>query len=150
MKPVKVILIQDVKGQGKRGEILEVSDGYARNFLIKNRLATEATKQGINDVKTRNEADAHHKAVEKAEAAALAKRISDTPVTIKIKVGANGKLFGSLNTQHISDAARGAGLAVDKKKIVLSEPIKLLGVYKITVRVYPEITAVLNLTVESE
>jgi large subunit ribosomal protein L9 len=147
---MKVILTQDVKGQGKKGDVINVSDGYARNFLFKNNLAAEATATALNSIHMQKEASAHHKAVEKAEAEALARRITDTPVTVRVKVGANGKLFGSLTSQTVADAMEKAGLAIDKKKIVLTDPIKLLGMYKITVKPYPGVSAVLTMMVEAE
>ena len=144
---MKVILTQDVKDQGKKGDIINVSDGYARNFLFKNRLATEATATALNSVQNAKDAQAHHTAVEKAEAVALAKKIGETPVTCAVKVGANGRLFGSLNTQAVADALAKAGLILDKKKIVMTEPVKTLGVYKLQVKPYAGVSAVLTLNV---
>ena len=145
---MKVILTQDVKSQGKKGELITVSDGYGRNFLIKNGLAIEATATAINSLNQKNAANAHHKAEEKAAAVELAKRIDATPITVKAKVGPGGKLFGALNTQSIADALADNGIRLDKKKIVLPEPIKTLGVYKLTVKPYADVSAMLKLTVE--
>lgn len=147
---MKVILTKDVKTQGKKGDVIEVSDGYARNFLFKNNLAEQASATALNSIKLQKEAETRHKAAEKAEAAALAKKIAETPVTVTVKTGANGKLFGSLNTQSIADAMAKAGLVLDKRKIVLSEPIKSAGIHKITVKPYAEISAVLTLNVVTE
>jgi len=147
---MKVILLKDVPSQGKKGELINVSDGYAKNYLFKNGLAKEATSQAINALNTQAEAAAHHKKVEKDAAIALAKQIENTPVSLKVKVGASGKLFGALNTQNISDALKKAGLELDKKKIVLKEPIKTLGVFKLTVKPYADVSSVLTLTVEAE
>ena len=147
---MKVILTQDVKAQGKKGDVIDVSDGYARNFLFKNKLAVEATATALNSVKIQKEAHAHHKSVEKADAEALAKQISETPLTITVKVGANGKLFGALNTQSVADALAKAGFTIDRKKIVMPEPIKTVGVHKLTVKPYAEVSAVITLTVVSE
>ena len=144
---MKVILLQDVKAQGKKGDVIDVSDGYARNFLFKNRLAAEATATALNSLNIAKGAEAHHKAVEKDEAVQLAKKIGETPITIAVKVGANGKLFGSLNTQNIADALEKAGLSIEKKKIVLNDPIKTLGTYKITVKPYAGVSATLTLQV---
>ena len=110
---MKVILTQDVNGQGKKDDVIEVSDGYARNYLIKNKLAVEATPSMINSLEIARKADEHRKAVEKAEAKALADRISGMNVKVKIKVGETGKLFGALNTQSISDALKAAGVDID-------------------------------------
>jgi len=147
---MKVILLKDVTAQGKKGDIISVSDGYAKNFLIKNGLAKEATATAINNLTMQNAAVAHHKAEEKAAAIELAKKIDNTPVTLKAKVGASGKLFGAINTQSIADAMAKAGLELDKKKIVLKDPIKTLGAHKITVKPYADVSAVLVLTVEAD
>lgn len=146
---MKVILKADVKGQGKKGEIINVSDGYARNFLIKNGLAAEATATTINSARISAEAAEHRKAVEKAAAQELKTKLDKESVTVKIKVGESGKLFGALNTQNISDALAAKGYEVDKKKIVISEPIKSLGRYTVTVKCYAEISAKLTVVVEA-
>ena len=143
---MKVILKADVKGQGKKGEIVNVSDGYARNFLFKNNLAEEATASSVNSARISAE---HRKAVEKAAAAELKKKLDAESITVKIKVGENGKLFGALNTQSIADALAAKGIEVDKKKIVIAEPIKSLGRYTVTVKCYAEISAKLAVTVQA-
>ncbi|MCL2798300.1 MAG: 50S ribosomal protein L9 [Firmicutes bacterium] len=147
---MKVILTQDVKTQGKKGDVINVSDGYARNFLFKNNLATEASAANLNSVKIANEAKQHHLAIEKAEAVALAKKIEATPVTCTVKVGASGRLFGSLTTQSVATALEAAGLAVDKKKIDMRETIKTVGTYKLQVKPYAGVSATLTLHVVSD
>ena len=144
---MKVVLTADVKGQGKKNDIVNVSDGYARNYLIKNGLAVEATANMVNSIGIA--ADEHRKAVERAEAQELAKRISGMTVTVKIKVGETGKLFGSLNTQAVSDALEKEGIDIDKKKIVLPDVIKSVGVYDVTVKPYAEISAKIKVKVEA-
>lgn len=146
---MKVVLTADVKGQGKKNDIINVSDGYARNFLIKNKLAVEATPSMINSLEISKKADEHRKSVERAEATELSKRMNGLNVTVKIKVGETGKLFGSLNTQNVADALAKAGYEVDKKKIVLSEIIKSVGTYDVTVKLYPEISTKIKVTVEA-
>ena len=146
---MKVILKADVKGQGKKGEIINVSDGYARNFLFKNDLAAEATAQVVNNARISAEAAEHRKAVEKAAALELKKKLDAETVMVKIKVGESGKLFGALNTQNIADALASKGYEVDKKKIVISEPIKALGRYTVGVKLYAEISARLTVVVEA-
>lgn len=147
---MKVILLKDVKGQGKKDDIINVSDGYARNFLLKNGLAKEATSTNVNSVNIAKKAEEHRKAIEKAEAIKLAERINDIEVTVQIKVGQTGKLFGALNTQSISDAIKAQhGLDIDKKKIVLSEPIKSVGAYTVTVKPYAEVSAKLKVIVSA-
>lgn len=147
---MKVILKKDVKAQGKKGDVIEVSDGYARNFLFKNDLAIEATSVNLNSLKMTNAAADHRKAVEKAEAEALAARLNDMNVTIRLKVSETGKIFGALNTQSIADALEKEGITVDKKKIVLPEPIKTVGVHVVTVKPYAEVSAKLKVTVVGE
>lgn len=146
---MKVILTQDVKGQGKKDDVIEVSDGYARNFLIKNKLAVEATSAMINSIKIKKAADEHRRAEEKAAAIELAKKISGTTVAVKIKVGETGKLFGALNTQAVADALKEAGYDIDRKKIVLPDIIKTVGVYEITVKPYAEVSAKIKVSVEA-
>ncbi len=146
---MKVVLLQDVKGQGKKNDVINVSDGYARNFLIKNKLAIEATSTMVNSLDISKKADEHRRAVEKAEAQALAKEIAGMTVTVKIKVGETGKLFGALNTQAVADALAKAGVNVDKKKIVLGEVIKSVGVYDVTVKLYPEVSTQIKVSVEA-
>ena len=145
---MKVILKADVKGQGKKGEIINVSDGYARNFLFKNGLAAEANAAAVNSARISAEAAEHRKAVEKAAAQELKANLDKESIAVKIKVGENGKLFGALNTQNISDALAKKGYEVDKKKIVIAEPIKSLGRYTVTVKCYAEISAKLTVVVE--
>ena len=146
---MKVILTQDVKGQGKKDDVIEVSDGYARNFLIKNKLAVEATSAMVNSIKIKKAADEHRRAEEKAAALELAKKISGNTVTVKIKVGETGKLFGALNTQAVADALKEAGYDIDRKKIVLPDVIKTVGVYEITVKPYAEVSAKIKVSVEA-
>ncbi len=144
---MKVVLLVDVKGQGKKNDIIEVSDGYARNYLIKNKLAQEATPTLVNSLKISKAADDRRKAIEKAEALELAKKLNGTTVTVKIKAGETGKLFGALNTQSVADALALAGYQIDKKKIVLNEVIKAVGVYEVVVKPYAEVSAKIKVEV---
>lgn len=146
---MKVILTQDVKSQGKKGDILNVSDGYARNFLIKNNLAVEANASNVNSVNIQKAALVHKKQEEKAAAMELAEKLNKTTVCVKIKTGESGRLFGALNSQAIADALSADGIEVDKRKIVLAEPIKALGTYKVTVKPYAEVSATLTVKVEA-
>ncbi len=147
---MKVILIKDVKAQGKKGDVINVSDGYAKNYLFKNNLAIEATSVNLNSLKISKEAADHRKSVEKAEAIELAEKLNNMTVTIKMKVSDTGKIFGALNTQAIADALEKEGLSIDKKKIVLPEPIKTVGNHTVTVKPYAEVSAKLKITVVSE
>ena len=146
---MKVILTADVKGQGKKNDIINVSDGYARNYLIKNKLAVEATSSMVNSLEISKKADEHRKSVEKAEAVALAQRINGMNVVVKIKVGETGKLFGSLNTQSVADALKEKGVEIDKKKIVINDVIKSVGTYDVVVKPYAEVSAKIKVTVEA-
>lgn len=137
---MKVLLLADVKGQGKKGQIVEVSDGYAKNFLIKKNLATVATTDTINSVNIKNKAIERQKQEEKENAEKLAKDLKDTTVSVKATIGANGKMFGSITSKEIADALTQLGHETDKKQIVLKENIKMLGKYQVTVKLYPEIS----------
>ena len=146
---MKVILLKDVKGQGKKNDVIEVSDGYGRNFLIKNGLATVATSTQVNSINISKAAEEKRKAAEKAEAIKLAKELETKTVVVEIKTGETGKLFGALNTQAIADALKKQGVDIDKKKIVLSDPIKSVGEYTITVKPYAEVSAKLKVIVKA-
>ena len=147
---MKVILQADVKGQGKKGDIINVSDGYARNYLFKNNLAIEATASSINSIQIKKEAEEHRRKVEKAEAEALVERLKNVTLTVRIRAGENGKLFGALNTQAIADALAEQGIEIDKKKIVLKDPIKTVGEYTVEVRLMEGVAAKIYLTVSPE
>lgn len=145
---MKVILLKDVKAQGKKGDIIEVSDGYARNYLIPNNLAKPATATALNSIKISKEAEERRRKIEHDEAVELCKRLAGITVTVKIKTGANGKLFGALNTAAVSEALKAEyGIELDKKKIVIAEPIKALGRYVVTVKPYAEVSGKLNVNV---
>ena len=147
---MKVILLQDVKTKGKKDDIIEVSDGYARNFLLTKGLAVEATPKNLNDVKLKKANEAHLAAEELAEAKAEAEKIGKSEIVLKIRAGEGGKTFGSVTSKEIADAANEqAGLKIDKKKIVLDEPIKVVGDYEINVKLHPEVTAKLAVKIEA-
>ena len=132
----------DLKGQGKKGEMKEVSDGYARNYLLPRKLASEATADNINTMKLKEKAKAALIAKEKAEAEENAKRLSAITVTIRAKAGGAGKLFGSVTSQEISDALREQhGINIEKNKIVQAEPIKTFGSYTVKAKLGYEISA---------
>jgi len=148
---MKVILKQDVKGLGKKESLVEVNDGYARNFLFPRGLAVEATANNINIMKTRNEAEKARKAKELASARELAARINELTLVIRTKSGENGKLFGSITGKDIADKLKSDfGIDIDKKKIVLQEPIKTLGTTAVDVKLYPEVSARLTVKVEEQ
>ena len=145
---MKVILLQDVKALGKKGDIVEVSDGYARNAILPKKLGVEANGKNLNDLKLQNK-HAEKVAQENYESAlALAKTIEETKVEVKIKSGEGGRTFGSVSTKEIAAAAKEqTGLDLDKKKMQLSEAIKSLGTYEVPVKLHPKVTAKLSVHV---
>ncbi len=145
---MKVIFTADVKDQGKKGELKEVSTGYARNYLMPRGLATEATADNLNAFKLKEKAKAAQIAKEKAQAEEYAKKLSGVQVTIRAKAGANGKLFGAVTSQEISDALREQfGMDVEKNKIVQPEPIKSYGSYTVKAKLGYEISGTVNVLV---
>ncbi len=145
---MKVILNADVKGTGKKGEIVNVSDGYARNFLFPRKLATEATSANITAQENKLKAQQHKKQQEEEEARVLAARVKQLEVTVAIRVGEGGKVFGSVNTQQIADALKAQhGLEMDKKKIVIKDTIKELGVHTVQLKLYANIAAELKVNI---
>ncbi len=145
---MKVILQQDVKGQGKKGELKEVSDGYARNFLFPKKLAVEATADNINTMKLQEKAKQAQIAKEKAEAKENAEKLKECTVKISAKAGSNGKLFGAVTSKEISDAlAAQYKIEIEKNKIVQAEPIKTYGSFEVKVKLGHEISATLKVMV---
>ena len=147
---MKVILLQDVKGQGKKGEVVDVNEGYARNFLVKKGLAEIATATKLNDLNQKKSSADFHKAEEVKATKILAEQIKGKTFTVKIKAGQNGKVFGSVTGGNISDALAEAGYAIDKKKIILPQPIKTLGTYYIELKLNEGITSKIIVSVEAE
>ena len=146
---MKVILLQDVKGKGKKGQMLEVSDGYARNFMLPKKLAIEATPDAINTMRMNDKATQERIAKEKAEALAMSKKLRELTVVVTAKGGGAGRLFGSVTNQEIADALKAkAGVTIDKRKIVISDPIKNVGTYTVTCKLGYEITAPLTVKIE--
>ena len=145
---MKVILFQDVKGKGKKGQMLEVSDGYARNFMLPKKLAIEATPDAINTMRMNDKATQERIAKEKAEAQATSKKLREMTVVVKAKGGGAGRLFGSVTNAEIADALAKQGVKLDKRKIVLNETIKNVGTYTATCKLGYEITAPLTVKIE--
>lgn len=145
---MKVILLQDVKALGKKGQLVEVSDGYARNFILKKKLGVEATNKNLNDLKLQK-AHEDKLAQEQLEAAqALAKDLEEKEVICKMKVGEGGRTFGSVSTKEVAQAVKEQlSLELDKKKMVLDEPIKSLGVYHVKLKLHPQVTGSLKVKV---
>ena len=144
---MKVILMQDVKGQGKKGQLIDVSDGYARNFLLPRKLAQEATADNINTMKMNDKAAQEKRQREREQAVALSKVLKEMKLVVTAKGGGAGRLFGSVTNAEISDAlAKQHKIELDKRKIVLKDPIKNVGTYTVTCKLGYEVNA--ELTVE--
>ena len=138
---MKVILLEDVKGTGKKGQLVNASDGYANNFLLSKKLAVAATNENINSLKLQKKAEEKKKAEELAAAKELAQKLEKTDVKIAVKSGDNGKLFGSVTNKEIAAAIEAqTGLVIDKKKIVLNDQIKMVGTRHVNVKLHPEVT----------
>ena len=145
---MKVILLQDVKGKGKKGQMIEVSDGYARNYMLPRKLAQEATADNIDTMRMNDKAAAEKAAKERAEAMEVSKRLRDMILEVTAKGGGSGKLFGSVTNQEIADALKAkAGITLDKRKIVISDPIKNVGTYTVQCKLGYEITAPLTVKI---
>lgn len=147
---MQVILLQDVKGQGKKGDLVDVNEGYARNFLIKKGFAEVATPNKINDLKQKKAAADFHKQEEIKAMRVLAAELKGKTFTLKIKVGQGGKVFGSVTGATIAEAMTAAGYDVDKKKIVLESPIKAVGVYDVDIKLLEGISTKIKVQVAEE
>ena len=148
---MKVILTADVKGQGKKGQLVNVSDGYARNFLFPRNLAIEASKDNMNVFNSQTEAETHRKEVEHQQALDLKKKLESMTIKLAAKCGENGKLFGSITSKEIAaKLQQDYKITVDKRKIQLEDDLKSAGTHIVDIKVYPEITAKLNVVIASE
>lgn len=148
---MKVILIKDVKGSGKAGDVLNVADGYARNYLLARGFAIEATAKNVNDLAGKKAAEQHRLDVAKSEAEATAKKLNGQTLTIKAKAGQNGKLFGSVTSATVSDMISAQfGESIDKKKIVMNSDIKAYGDYTVDIKMTQGVTAKMNIKVVPE
>ena len=148
---MKVILNQDIKGQGKKGQLVEVSDGYARNFLLPKKLASEANNTNINILNGKNESEAYRKQVALEEAVAQKEKMEKVEVRITAKAGENGKLFGSITSKDVAEAlTMQHHIKIDKKKFVIPDGIKMLGTTNVEVKIHPGVVATLKVTVVGE
>ena len=146
---MKVIFLQDVKGKGKKGQMMEISDGYARNYLLPRKLAVEATADAVNTKKMNDKAAAEKAAKERAEAVEISKQLREMTLVVTAKGGGAGRLFGSVTNQEIADALKAkSGITLDKRKIVISDPIKNVGTYTVQCKLGYEITAPLTVKIE--
>ncbi|MBP5385490.1 MAG: 50S ribosomal protein L9 [Lachnospiraceae bacterium] len=146
---MKVILLQDVKSLGKKGEVVDVSDGYARNFILAKKLGVEANAKNMNDLKLQKANDERVAAKNLADAQAFSKELESKQVVVKLKTGEGGRTFGSVSSKEIAEAAKEQhDMDIDKKKIQLTDPIKNLGVYEVVVKLHPQVSAKLKVKVE--
>lgn len=148
---MKVIFLQDVKGQGKKGEIKNVSDGYAKNFLLPKGAAIEATNANLNDIKGKNESIQYKKDQEEEFARNLSEKLKEVTVILTAKSGENGKLFGSITSKDLSDALKKQhNIDIDKRKFVLPDGIKSIGTFNVSVKLHPGITGNVKVTVNAQ
>jgi large subunit ribosomal protein L9 len=147
---MKVILLKDVKGQGKKGEIKNVSDGYATNFLFAQGLAKPASETNVKQLEHMNVVEAKHKEKEKQEAQALANKLESITLVLKTKAGEGGRVFGSITSKHIADELKRQNYDIDKRKIMLEDPIKTLGVTQVPIKLHPAVKATLKVQVAEE
>ena len=148
---MEIVLLEDVKALGKKGQIVKVNDGYARNFIFKKNLGLEANGKNLNDLKLQQQ-NAAKVAKEKLEAAqALAKDLEDKSVTVKIQAGVEGKVFGSISSKEIAlEAKKQLGMDIDKKKIVIPDAIKSLGTYNVNIKLHKDVVGKLAVKVEAK
>ncbi len=147
---MKVILLQDVRGQGKKGQLVQVSDGYARNFLFPRKMAVEATADNVNTMRMNDKAKQEREQRQREEATALSAKLREMTLVLYAKGGGAGRLFGSVTSQEVSEALKAQGLDVDKRKIVIDEPIKTVGLYTVKCKLGYEINAPLKLDVREK
>ncbi|MEF2966501.1 50S ribosomal protein L9 [Paenibacillus sp. M1] len=147
---MKVIFLKDVKGQGKKGEIKEVSEGYAQNFLMPRGLVRPATEGNVKTLEHQTAAEVKRKEKEKEDAVALGKKLEEMTVTLKAKAGEGGRLFGAITSKQVAEALEKAGVKIDKRKIEMHDPIRTLGVTQVPVKLHPEVKSALKVQVTEE
>ena len=146
---MKLILLEDVKSVGKKGDLINASEGYAKNFLLPKKLAVEATKSNMNDYELKQKADAKRRQEELEKAQETAAALKDKVVTIKVKTGGNGKLFGSVTNKEVADAiVEQTKLEIDKKKVSIGDPIKMVGERTAVVKLHPKVSAEVTIKIE--
>lgn len=146
---MQIVLLQDVKSLGKKGDVVKVNDGYARNYILPKKLGLEANAANLNDLKLQKANTEKIEAAKVAEAKALSEKLKDASVTLKIKTGEGGRTFGSVTGKEIAQAVKSElGIELDKKRIVLQEPIKSVGSHIVTVKLHKEVNAELKVKVE--
>lgn len=147
---MKVIFLQDVKGQGKKGQVKDLSEGYVRNFLLPKGLAKLASDGNLKTLEVQTASEEKRKQKEKEDAQALGKRLEEMTVVVKAKAGEGGRLFGAITSKQIAEALAAKGIKIDKRKIELDEPIRTLGVTQVPVKLHPEVKAKLNVQTAEE
>ncbi|PYI52405.1 50S ribosomal protein L9 [Paenibacillus flagellatus] len=147
---MKVIFLKDVKGQGKKGEVKELSEGYVRNFLMPKGLVAPASEGNVKQLEHQKQAEAKRKAQEKADAQKLAEQLGEMTVVIKTKAGEGGRLFGSITSKQIAEELEKKGVHLDKRKIEMNDAIRSLGTMNVKVKLYPDVTAQLRVQVTEE
>ncbi|WP_138754000.1 50S ribosomal protein L9 [Paenibacillus sinopodophylli] len=147
---MKVIFLQDVKGQGKKGQVKELSEGYVRNFLLPQGLAKLASDGNLKTLEVQNASEQKRKEKEKEDAQALGKKMEEMTVVIKTKAGEGGRLFGAITSKQIGEALAAQGIKIDKRKIELEDPIRTLGVTQVVVKLHPEVKAKLSVQASEE
>lgn len=147
---MKVIFLQDVKGQGKKGEVKNVSEGYAQNFLLPRGLVRPATDGNVKTLEQQTAAEQKRKLQEKEEAAQLGKKLEEMTVELKAKAGEGGRLFGAITSKQVAEALAKHGVKIDKRKIEMSDPIRTLGVTQVPVKLHPEVKSTLKVHVTEE
>ncbi|ANA80133.1 ribosomal protein L9 [Paenibacillus vortex V453] len=147
---MKVIFIKDMKGQGKKGEVKEVSEGYATNFLIPRGVARPATDGNMKNLEQQQASEEKRKAQEKEDAQALGKKLEEMTVVLKAKAGEGGRLFGAITSKQIAEALAGQKIKIDKRKIELSDPIRSLGVTQVPVKLHPDVKATVKVQITEE
>ena len=145
---MKVILLEDVKSVGKKGELVNASDGYAKNFLFPKKLAVEATKSNLNDFELKQKAEEKRKKEEFEQAQATAKELENKTVTVKVKTGENGKLFGSVTNKEVAEEiVKQTGMEIDKKKVSIGDPIKMVGERTAVIKLHPKVSAEITIKI---
>ena len=145
---MKVILLEDVKSVGKKGELVNASDGYAKNFLFPKKLAVEATKSNLNDFELKQKAEAKRKKEELEQAQNMAKELENKTVTVKVKTGENGKLFGSVTNKEVAEEiVKQTGMEIDKKKVSIVDPIKMVGERTAVIKLHPKVSAEITIKI---
>lgn len=147
---MKVIFLKDVKGQGKKGEVKDLSEGYVRNFLLPQGLAKPASEGNLKTLEVQNASEQKRKEKEKQDAEELGKKLGEMTVVVKTKAGEGGRLFGAITSKQIAEALAELGIKIDKRKIELEEPIRTLGVTQVPVKLHPQVKAKLSVQAAEE